>query len=706
MTDEELARLSLADRPGPRRAHPGGDGGVDRRGDHRRPLGRRRRAAAPAPTARSTARPTADRAPGAAVPVRRRGGGPGRRTGAPDGRGPRGAPLTGAAGPAPRGEAGARSARRTPPDPPGGGRGGARWHPPRTDEEPTRPRGAGSGGTTRGTPMRIRSLAVAGLAAVLLTACGGGGGSGNGEAAKKGPQVATDAADALEQSGAAHLTGSITEQGQSGDVDLHLQGADVSGSIALGGQPGPADQHRRQDLRPAPAAFWSTFGAPASVAGQLDGQWVDRPRARPRARFGTFTLTGLADELRKPSGGSSRTRSARTRCTGRRSSWSRRPTAAPSTWPRPATPYPLTAENKGTDSPGTLHLRRLREEDDDHRAGRRPGPLAARRRLTGPRGPAPRPGRGPKVAPMPESTATEVYRAARDQLLRPARRTRDRAVAEFRWPEFAGPFNWAVDWFDAVARGNDRPALRIVEEDGRQRQLDLRRDGAPLRPGRRPGCAGTACAAGDRVVADARQPGRAVGVDARGDEARRGDHADHHRARARPTWPTGSAAAARGTSSSTPPTPGSSTTVAGDYTRIAVGDACRSGWLAYADAADADDAPPGHPGTAAGDPLLLYFTSGTTQPAQAGRAHPGQLPRRPPATMYWLGPAPRRRAPEHLLARLGQARVELLLRAVDRGGDDLPLQLHPLRRRARCSRQHPRATGSPPSARRRRCGGC
>ena len=45
---------------------------------------------------------------------------------------------------------------------------------------------------------------------------------------------------------------------------------------------------------------------------------------------------------------------------------------------------------------------------------------------------------------MPESTATEVYRAARDQLLGltgdggPADHAR--AVAEFRWPQFAGPF--------------------------------------------------------------------------------------------------------------------------------------------------------------------------------------------------------------------------------------------------------------------------
>ena len=63
-------------------------------------------------------------------------------------------------------------------------------------------------------------------------------------------------------------------------------------------------------------------------------------------------------------------------------------------------------------------------------------------------------------------SATEAYRAARDQLLA-LHGEHARAVAEFRWPEFDGPFNWAVDWFDAYARGNDGTALHIVEEDGR-----------------------------------------------------------------------------------------------------------------------------------------------------------------------------------------------------------------------------------------------
>lgn len=61
--------------------------------------------------------------------------------------------------------------------------------------------------------------------------------------------------------------------------------------------------------------------------------------------------------------------------------------------------------------------------------------------------------------------ATERYRATRDQIL-DLNGQYDRAMRVFNWPEFTGPFNWAVDWFDAIAESNDSPALVIVEEDG------------------------------------------------------------------------------------------------------------------------------------------------------------------------------------------------------------------------------------------------
>jgi len=59
---------------------------------------------------------------------------------------------------------------------------------------------------------------------------------------------------------------------------------------------------------------------------------------------------------------------------------------------------------------------------------------------------------------------TQSFLAARDFLL--AHRT-DYATAarDFRWPQLS-EFNWALDCFDAIAEGNAADALWIVEEDG------------------------------------------------------------------------------------------------------------------------------------------------------------------------------------------------------------------------------------------------
>ena len=59
---------------------------------------------------------------------------------------------------------------------------------------------------------------------------------------------------------------------------------------------------------------------------------------------------------------------------------------------------------------------------------------------------------------MASTTATTAYRAARDQLLSLSGR-HDDAMREFRWPDVGDRFNWAIDWFDAIARGNGATAL-------------------------------------------------------------------------------------------------------------------------------------------------------------------------------------------------------------------------------------------------------
>jgi acetyl-CoA synthetase len=57
----------------------------------------------------------------------------------------------------------------------------------------------------------------------------------------------------------------------------------------------------------------------------------------------------------------------------------------------------------------------------------------------------------------------------RDRLLREGI-SREHALESFHWPEFAH-FNWARDYFDRIALGNDRPALRLVDDVGGDRCL-------------------------------------------------------------------------------------------------------------------------------------------------------------------------------------------------------------------------------------------
>jgi acetyl-CoA synthetase len=44
------------------------------------------------------------------------------------------------------------------------------------------------------------------------------------------------------------------------------------------------------------------------------------------------------------------------------------------------------------------------------------------------------------------------------------------AYREFAWPKL-DHFNWALDYFDAIARGNNRTGLHIVDDAGKSEQL-------------------------------------------------------------------------------------------------------------------------------------------------------------------------------------------------------------------------------------------
>ena len=74
----------------------------------------------------------------------------------------------------------------------------------------------------------------------------------------------------------------------------------------------------------------------------------------------------------------------------------------------------------------------------------------------------------------------QPFLAARDFLL--AHRTDyATAVRDFRWPQLS-EFNWALDYFDAMAEGNQANALWIVEEDGSEQRYSFQQLAARSNP--------------------------------------------------------------------------------------------------------------------------------------------------------------------------------------------------------------------------------
>jgi acetyl-CoA synthetase len=227
-----------------------------------------------------------------------------------------------------------------------------------------------------------------------------------------------------------------------------------------------------------------------------------------------------------------------------------------------------------------------------------------------------------------------AFIAARDLLL--AHRT-DAAAARnaFRWPALTR-FNFALDHFDTMARGNDQAALRFIGPGDADHSVSFaalaersNRVANALR--------GLGVARGDRILLllgnvpalwEAMLAAMKLGAvvvpattmlteDDLRDRFARGRirHAivaGEHAARFAP--------------------------LAGEYTRIAVGGA--PGWHRFEDAYDAPAQFDPQGETRATDPLLLYFTSGTTaKPKLVLHSHQsypvGHL-----STMYWIGLQP------------------------------------------------------------------
>jgi acetyl-CoA synthetase len=234
------------------------------------------------------------------------------------------------------------------------------------------------------------------------------------------------------------------------------------------------------------------------------------------------------------------------------------------------------------------------------------------------------------------------FRESRDFLLT-HRTDYDKAVAGFQWPD-PRPFNWAIDWFDAeltsAPESRDRCALWIVDvASGRETRLTF----SELR------------LRSNRVANWLQQRG-----------LKRGDHLLLVLNNVAPLWEIMLAAMKVGIVV-IPATTLLTTEELADrvergrakmiitdddqvakcaglprdgVTFVTIGTAPQPGWLTLADADHCPDTFTPDGPTRADDPLLLYFTSGTTAKPKLVRHSHRSYPVGALSTMYWLGLQP------------------------------------------------------------------
>ena len=234
------------------------------------------------------------------------------------------------------------------------------------------------------------------------------------------------------------------------------------------------------------------------------------------------------------------------------------------------------------------------------------------------------------------ATNTDIYRTARDQLV-DVIGDYDKAVETFSWPRLTGTFNWATDWFDTIARGNDRTALWIVEEDDGEQKITFA-EMAERSDRVATWLAQLGVGKGDRVIlmlgnqvelwesmlavaklgAVIMPTTGALGAADLADRITRGG-ASYVIANAADTAKFAD--------------------VEGDYTRIAVGRPV-DGWHSYADADNVASAGPFTARTAVDDSMLIYFTSGTTSKPKLVEHSQISYPVGHLSTMAWIGLRP------------------------------------------------------------------
>ena len=229
-------------------------------------------------------------------------------------------------------------------------------------------------------------------------------------------------------------------------------------------------------------------------------------------------------------------------------------------------------------------------------------------------------------------TGSLEFLKARDFLLRHRNDYRT-AYESFQWPRL-NEFNWALDYFDRMAKDNHRPALRVLDESG---------------------------AAAIRTFAELSAQSNRVANYLRRIGARRGDRILVMLANEIPLWEVMLGACKTGAvivPATTLLSPAdlqdrldrggvryviaapSQTTkfaaVRGSFCRITTG-AETKGWRSLDEANNESESYSPDASTRASDPLLLYFTSGTTaRPKLVEHSH-ASYPVGHLTTMYWLG---------------------------------------------------------------------